>query len=139
MWLDLDNADYIRQTLGFPNDQIGLRVDRDLIAADGTIISHDSRYFADSSDPNTVRADQLLAAVRQHWHVENGLFFLKDRWWDEDRHVLRRPGLGEDFAKLTSLAATVLRACYPPDQPIRARADYIQWKPAIGLRLLGLK
>lgn len=85
-----------------------------------------------------MNADELLASVRNHWHVENSLFFTKDRWWDEDRHHTRRPGLAEALAMLNSMALTVLRACCAPDQPLRAHADLIAWKPVHGLRLLGL-
>ncbi len=110
-----------------------------MIAADGTIIFHDTRYFVSSLAPNTIIANQLLAAVlRGHWQIENALFFLKDRWWDEDRHPLRRPGLGEVFAQLNSCAASVLRSSYSDDLPMRARADYIAWNPRLGLQLLGL-
>ena len=115
-----------------------MRVDRDLIAADGRVVSHDSRYFVCSRDPATVQADQLLAWVRDHWQVENSLFFTKDRWWDEDRHHTRRPGLSEVLATLNSLALTVLRADCPADEPLRAHADRIAWEPARGLVLLGL-
>ncbi len=133
----MDNAEHVRNELEFPDFQIGIRVDRDLIAEDGTLVSHDTRYFATNSDPGKVCAAGLLEQVRHHWQVES-LFFLKDRWWDEDRHHTRRPGLGEVLAKLTSLAASVLRICYPPTEPIRARADFIQWKPSLGLQLLGI-
>jgi hypothetical protein len=102
------------------------------------LISHDTRYFTASCDPDLVSADQLLMRVRDHWHVENCLHFSKDRWWDEDRHYTARPGLAEVLAALTNSAMTVLRACYPPGQPLRALADYIQWCPARGLKLLGL-
>lgn len=124
--------------MGFPGCRIALRVDRDLIATDGTLVSHDTRYFVTSLDPATVTAQQLLAYVRGHWQVENSCFFLKDRWWDEDRHPTRRPGLSEVFAQLNSCATTVLRASYPPDEPLRARADSIAWNPRLGLQLLGL-
>jgi len=138
LWYSLDDAEHIRTVLGFPGCRIAIRIDRDVISADGTLLSHDTRYFLTSLDPAQVRADQLLAYARGHWQVENSLFFLKDRWWDEDRHHTRRPGLAEVLAQLNSCAATVLRACYPPDQPVRARADYIAWNPRLGLQLLGL-
>jgi len=138
LWLALDDADYIRDKLGFPGCRVALRVDRDLIDADGAIVSHDTRYFITSRDPSNVTAHELLAVVRGHWQVENSLFFLKDRWWDEDRHPLRRPGLGEVFAQLNSCAASALRASYPNNQPVRARADSIAWNPQLGLQLLGL-
>ena len=123
--------------MGFPGCQIGLRVDRDVLAANGDIVSHDSRYFLTSLDPARITAAQLLAHVRDHWQIENSHFFLKDRWWDEDRHATRRPGLADCLAILNSVAVSVLRCCYPPDQPLRARADHIAWNPTRGLQLLG--
>jgi len=116
---------------------MAVRVDRDVIAADGRQLSHDRRFFLTALDPDQVTAAGLLAAVRAHWQVENSLFFGKDRWWDEDRHWTRRPGLSAWLAQLTSAAMTVLRACCPPQQPLRAHADAIAWNPRRGLQLLG--
>jgi predicted transposase YbfD/YdcC len=124
--------------LGFPGCRIGLRVDRDQLAVNGDVVSHDTRYFLTSLDPARVTAAQLLAHVRDHWQIENSHFFLKDRWWDEDRHATRRPGLADCLAILNSAAVTVLRCCHPPDKPLRARADHIAWCPTRGLQLLGL-
>lgn len=115
-----------------------LRVDRDVVADDGTVRLSDTRYFLTSLDPGSVTAAELLAAVRAHWQIENSLFFLKDRWWDEDRHWTRRPGVAEWLTHLTSAATTVLRLLGPPKLPIRARADRIAWKPTLGLAMLGL-
>jgi predicted transposase YbfD/YdcC len=139
LWLSLSDADYIREELAFPGCRIALRVDRDLIAADGSIVSHDSRYFVTSLDPDRVTAVDLLAHVRNHWQIENNHFFVKDRWWDEDRHSTRRPGLAECLAILNSAALTTLQCLYPPGQPLRARADAIAWNPSLGLRLIGLQ
>jgi hypothetical protein len=124
--------------LHFPGCQIALRVDRDVIADDGTVRLSDTRYFLASIDPGTICADDLLATVRQHWQVENSVFFLKDRWWDEDRHWTRRPGLSEWLAHLTTAATCVLRFFHTTDEPLRAYADYINWTPRLGLEILGL-
>ena len=137
MWVNLEDADYIRETLQFPGCRIALRVDRGVLDDAGEILTHDTRYFITSLDPERVCADQLLHSVRQHWQIENSLHFTKDRWWDEDRHHTRRPGVGEALAKLNSLALTVLRTLYPPELPWRARADYIAWNPRLGLEILG--
>lgn len=139
MWLDLDNTQYIREQLRFPGCQIALRVDRDVIAEDGTVRLSDSRYFVTSTDPGSIRADQLLASVRNHWQVENSVFFLKDRWWDEDRHWTRRPGLSQWLAHLTTAATCVLRIFNTTAQPLRAYADSINWTPRLGLEILGLR
>ena len=121
-----------------------MRVDREVMDADGKVLTHDSRYFVSSLNPDRVRADQLLAAVRGHWQIENCLFFVKDRWWDEDRHWTRRPGLSDWFAQLTSAATTALRLDFGAvdpdhaDEPLRAKADRVNWNPLKGLRLMGL-
>lgn len=138
LWLDLANTAYIRDTLRFPGCQIALRVDRDIIADDGTVRLSDTRYFVTSVDPGSITADGLLAAVRNHWQIENSVFFLKDRWWDEDRHWTRRPGLSEWLAYLTTAATMVLRIFCSPSQPLRAHADYINWIPCQGLEILGI-
>ena len=138
LWLDLENTEYIRETLGFPGCQIALRVDRDVIADDGTVRQSDTRYFLTSIAPEDIRADELLAAVRDHWQVENSVFFVKDRWWDEDRHWTCRPGLSEWFAYLTTAATMVLRVFRTSSKPLRACADYINWDPCQGLEILGL-
>ena len=122
-----------------------MRVDRDVIADDGTTRLSETRYFLTSLDPDSVTAQELLATVRAHWQIENSLFFLKDRWWDEDRHWTRRPGVAEWLTQLTTAATIVLRKlghlAEPAGslpQPIRARADYVAWNPARGLAMLGL-
>jgi len=131
VWVDLDNADYIRESLDLPGCQIGLRVDRELRADDGEIVLHDTRYYVCS-----LSATDLLRYVRQHWRIENSLHFLKDRWWDEDRHHTRRPGLSACMAAINNAALSIHRLKSNPDIPVRAAADYIAWSPAIGILLL---
>ena len=125
--------------MAFPGCRILLRVDRDLVAADGTVELAETRYFLTSIQPEDVCAGELLATVRRHWQIENSVFFLKDRWWDEDRHWTRRPGLSEWLAQLTTVATCVLRIFRSdPDLPLRAQADFIAWQPQLGLEMLGL-
>jgi predicted transposase YbfD/YdcC len=92
--VDLNNVDYIRETLDLPDCQIALRVDRELRDDRGEIVLHDTRYYVSSLDPDQVTAADLLRHIRQHWRIENSLHFLKDRWWDEDLHHTRRPHIG---------------------------------------------
>lgn len=136
MWVDLDNADWIRGELQLPGCRIALRVDRQLCASDGQVISHDVRYFVTSLDPDQVTAEDLLRHVRDHWKIENGLHFLKDRWWDEDRHYTRRPGLSACMAALNNAALSIHRLRSDPEIPVRAAADDIAWKPEKGLELI---
>lgn len=130
----------MREQLGFPGCQMLLRVDRDVTADDGTVRHSDTRYFITSIRPEEICAEELLATVRRHWQIENSVFFLKDRWWDEDRHWTRRPGLSEWLAQLTTAATCVLRIFRSdPDLPLRGEADYVAWKPERGLKIIGLE
>lgn len=80
----------------------------------------------------------MLKYVRGHWQVENSLHFVKDRWWDEDRHWQRRPGLAPRLAALTNAALTLLRLALKTNQrPMRAYADELCWNPLRALKLLG--
>lgn len=97
---------------------------------------HDTRYYVSSLDPDRVTAADLLQHVRQHWRIENALHFLKDRWWDEDRHHTRRPGLSACLAALNNAALSIHRLLSDPELPVRASADHIAWRPIRGLELL---
>lgn len=136
MWCDLENAEYIRETLQLPACRIALRVDRQLRTPQGETVSHDVRYYVTSLDPDTVSAADLLRFIRGHWQIENGLHFLKDRWWDEDRHHTRRPGLSVVLTGLNSIAVSIHRLVSDPTQPVRAAADAIAWQPTRGLDIL---
>ena len=136
LWLDLDNADYIRETLNLPDCKIVVRVDPQLITDDGTVVLDDRRYFITSLDPDRVYASDILRHVRDHWRIENCLHFTKDRWWDEDRHHTRRPGLSALMAAINNAAISIHRILSNPDIPLRAAADYVQWLPKIGIEML---
>jgi hypothetical protein len=128
-------ADYAREQLHFPGLRLLLRVDRQQRQG-GVTVLHETRYFACSLDPGGVTAAGLLALVRGHWSVENSLHFVKDRWWDEDRHYLSRPGLAERFALLTNAALAVLRVTTAEGQPLRARADQLSRRVEEAIQLL---
>lgn len=128
LWLDTATADYARDALSFPGLRIVLRVDSDVRSPAGERTC-ETRYFATSVDPASVTAHELLGTVRGHWQVENNLHFIKDRWWDEDRHYAKRDGLAERFAVLLNAVLAVLVVTAKPDdkRPLRARADEMGW------------
>ena len=135
LWCDTAAAGYARAALNFPGLRLLLRVDREHRQA-GAVTGRETRYFACSLDPAAVTPAELLALVRGHWSVENRLHFIKDRWWDEDRHYLSRPGLAERFALLTNAALAVLRVTTPAGQPLRARADQLGRRVEEAIELL---
>ena len=114
-----------------------LRVDRKTKDRQGNG-TRETRYFITSLDPAATTPQQLLRHVRGHWQVENSLHFVKDRWWDEDRHWSRRPGLAERLACLANAALTLLRITPAKSpQPLRAQADELCWNPFRALKLIG--
>lgn len=104
---------------------------------EGKVLQNESRYFVTSLDPASVKASELYTYLRGHWQVENCLHFTKDRWWDEDRHYLKRPGLADVFALLTNAALSVLRLLRPLGSSLRAAAETVQWRPLLAIRGLG--
>jgi hypothetical protein len=139
LWiLEGETVDYLAATTGFPGLGLILRQDTELIGA-GAVSGRETRYAITSLRADAVSPGRLLALWRGHWGVENGLHFVKDRWWDEDRQWSRRPGLAERLAALRDSALAVLRLApgLPEDQPLRARADHLGRNPKKALNLIG--
>jgi predicted transposase YbfD/YdcC len=128
----------LRDKLNIPDCQMILRVDREVFDAAHTRLSHDTRYFITSIDPSDVKPRDLQKLVRDHWQIENSLHFVKDRWWDEDRHYLKRPGLGEVFATLTNFALSVLRLLQPPGDSLIETAENLRYSPRQALQTIGI-
>jgi hypothetical protein len=129
---------YIRRATSFPGIELIVRVDLD-VSAVGAAIGHETRSFVTSLSAAAVSPERLLRLVRGHWCVENGLHFIKDRWWDEDRQWSTRPGLAERLAMLRDAALTALRVLpgVPEDLPIRGRADHLGRKLRKALKFIG--
>jgi hypothetical protein len=133
-------ADYIREVLKFPDARMAIRLDREVRNSKGEIILSETRYFITNLAPEVYTAKDLMTYVREHWHVENCLHFILDRWWDQDRHYSKRAGLAERRALLHNVALTLLRLSeqFPEDHPMRARADDLAWSPAQALKVIGV-
>jgi len=133
-------VDYIRETTHFPGINLILRVDSEITQA-GVASRSETRYLIASLSPDEVSPKRLMALVRGHWSVENGLHFIKDRWWDEDRQWSRRPGLAERLATLRDAALTALRLLpgVEDDLPIRARADHLGRNLRKALKFIGAR
>ncbi len=129
---------YIRETTSFPGLELILRVDLDVSVA-GAPQRHEPRYFVGSPSADEVSPARLMRRVRGHWCVENGLHFIKDRWWDEDRQWSTRPGLAERLAMLRDAALTALHVLpgVPEDLSIRGRADHLGRKLRKALKFIG--
>jgi predicted transposase YbfD/YdcC len=136
--LEGEEVDYIQEATAFPGIKMILRVDSEVKKA-GVVTSQETRHIITSLGADEVSPKQLMTLVRGHWGVENGLHFIKDRWWEEDRQWSIRPGLAERMAALRDGALAALRLIpgVPDDLPIRARADHLSRKLRKALKFIG--
>jgi predicted transposase YbfD/YdcC len=130
------DAEYIRKAWNVPNCRTLICAVRE-VWKDGKLISRQQRYFISSLDASQVSPERFLALVQGHWQVENRLHLIKDRWWDEDKHALFRPGLGEMWSALTSLALSLLRVFGEQGKSITLLALQIAMQPLASLEKMG--
>ncbi len=137
IWCDTAAADYAGAALSFPGLRMLARVDCETRPRAGGATT-ETRYFACSLDTGRVTPARLLGLVRGHGQVENCLHYEKDRWWDEDRHVCRRPGLAAGFTTLLTAALTAPRATGrdAAEGSMRGAADALCWDAGRAISLL---
>jgi hypothetical protein len=137
IWCDAAAADYAREALNFPGLGLLARVDSEVRPRDGRATC-ETRHFACSLGPSRATPAGLLALVRGHREVEDSLHYEKDRWWDEDRHVCRRPGLAAGFTTLLTAALTALRATGrdAAEGSMRGAADALCWDVGRAISLI---
>ncbi len=133
-----DEVDYIRAVTAFPGVALILRVESEVTKA-GVSTALETRHFITSLAADAVSPRRLMDLVRGHWGVENGLHFIKDRWWEEDRQWSIRPGLAERLAALRDSALAALRLIpnLPEDLSLRARADHLSRRVRKALKFIG--
>ena len=136
MWVKKWAADLIREQFGIPNCRSLLRLDKE-VRHPGKLPSYETRYFISSLSPDEIKPCDFQKVVRDHWQVETSLHFVKDRWWEEDRHYLERPGLGQVWIALTNAALSVLRLVQIPGEPLTQTAENFHYSPRKALQMLG--
>ena len=136
IFVNTTDADYIRKAWNVPNCRTVLCTIRE-VWKDGKRQPCEKRYFVSSLDAKEVSPKRFLELVQGHWQIENRLHLIKDRWWDDDRHVLFRPGLGESWSVLTDLALSLLRTFGQKGKTMPRRAMQVAHKPLNYLNLLG--
>jgi hypothetical protein len=60
------------------------KIETDIIAPHGTILSCDVRFYITSLDPSKLTDKHILAAIRMHWGIENNAHWCFDALWHED-------------------------------------------------------
>jgi len=96
--------------VNFPHVGGAFRIERHVTQLDGSCPRHETVYGIASisgTDPKT--AKRLLAEVRGHWRIENGLHWVRDVTFDEDRSQVRKKNGPRVMASLRNLAISLLR------------------------------
>jgi len=110
---------------------------RELFNPDGTLHSRDTRFFITSLKLDEVSSGALLQKTRDHWQVENNLHWMKDRFWEEDKHYIKWSG--KVFITLTNMAVSLLYSMQSANDSIRATAEDMQFEPQRMLQILGFQ
>jgi predicted transposase YbfD/YdcC len=67
-------------------------------------IHQETVFLLTSLWPDLADAPTLLRLARAHWTIENGLHWVRDWNWDEDRSTIRHPNGARVMASLRNLA-----------------------------------
>lgn len=130
-------ADYLAE-LGWVGAQQVLRLESTVTQLGGAQAgqtAHLVRYFLTSLSPR-VPAHQLLRLIRQHWHIENRLHYVRDVTLGEDASQVRSGAAPEVLAALRNAVLGLLRQHHYDN--IAAALRHFAWSPGAALHLLGL-
>lgn len=102
------------------------------VERDGQTSRH-RRYYVSCA---TLSAEGFAGAVRAHWGIENGLHWVLDTTFDEDRARNRKDHGPENLAILRKLALNVLRTARPGIS-IRRKRKRSGWSDEFARSVIG--
>lgn len=105
IWTSTALHDYVR----FPYVRQVACVERRVQPATGGSVRVEYAYLLTSLDPAHADAKRLLTLNRGHWRIENGLHYVRDMAYDEDRCRARRQHAPRTLACLRNFAISLLR------------------------------
>lgn len=94
----------------FPHGKVVFRLERRTTKLDGSQDTVEVVFGLTSREGTRAEdAEQLLNLVRGHWIIENGLHWVRDVVFDEDRSQIRKGNGPRMMATLRNLAISLLR------------------------------
>ena len=102
--------------LRFPYAAQAFRVERTTWLRAGTQ-RHEVVYGILSLPPDRADEARVLHLLRGHWTIENGLHYVRDFTFDEDRCRIRTGSGPQAMATLRNLAITLIRHYIPGTVP----------------------
>jgi DDE family transposase len=124
------------EQVGFPHAAQAWCIVREVLNLDGSTRSCETVYGLTSATAQKVGPARLLDLARGQWGIENGLHWVRDVTFDEDRCQVRTGSGPRVMATLRNLAISVLRLAGAAN--IAAGLRWAARAPARTLALLGL-
>ena len=120
---------------GLYGRQQAIRVERERYTCKTAETSIEVSYARTSLTPDQARPEQLAALVRNHWHIENRLHYVRDFTYDEDRCRVYVRDLPRNLACLTNTAISIVR-CQSDFQYLPEANRHFAARPQEALDLL---
>lgn len=98
------------------------------------VVRRETVYLMTTLTPAQADPQRLLALIRGHWRIENGLHYVRDVTFGEDRSRLRSGAAPQILAACRNLAITPIHRSGSRDIAARRRA--FSYHPRRALRLL---
>jgi len=98
--------------------------------------SSETAFYVTSLSAPKAGPERAAGLVRGHWEIENGLHYVRDVTWDEDRSQVRTAAAPRALASLRNLAIGALRHAGATN--IASALRWVARDPDRALALLGL-
>ena len=97
------------EAIKFPYAAQVVTVSREVTDLNGCMVSAETSFYVTSLTSAEADADRIAKIVRGHWEIENGLHWVRDVTWDEDRSQVRMGSAPRSLASFRNLAIAVFR------------------------------
>jgi len=95
--------------IDFPHAEQVFFLHRSTTDLQGDPLRSELSYGISSLSPEEAGPARLLELNRNHWSIENGVHWVRDVTFDEDRSRIRKNGGPQVMATLRNLAISILR------------------------------
>ncbi len=99
----------VTEAIKFPYVAQVVVVERKVADLKGHMVSSETSFYVTSLTSAEADVDRIAKIVRGHWEIENGLHWVRDVTWDEDRSQVRKGSAPRSLASFRNLAIAVFR------------------------------
>jgi predicted transposase YbfD/YdcC len=124
------------ERVDFPHAAQVVVVEREVADLADRLTSSETSYYVTSLDADRAGPVRIAGLIRGQWGIENGLHWVRDVTWDEDRSQVRTASAPRALASLRNLAIGALRHAGATN--VAKSLRWVARNPERALRLLGL-